>query len=27
LIETSDERRLVEAAGWQVAHDGMTVTP
>jgi pyrroloquinoline quinone biosynthesis protein B len=23
LIETSDERRAVEAAGWEVAHDGL----
>jgi pyrroloquinoline quinone biosynthesis protein B len=27
LIEDSDERRLVEQAGWTVAHDGMVVKP
>lgn len=25
LIESSDERRAVEAAGWEVAHDGMEI--
>ncbi|BDA86016.1 coenzyme PQQ synthesis protein B [Aureimonas sp. SA4125] len=27
LIEGSDERRAVEAAGWRVAHDGMEIVP
>jgi len=27
LIEGSPERRLVENAGWQIAYDGMVVTP
>lgn len=27
LIEDSAERRAVEAAGWEVAHDGLEVTP
>ena len=26
LIEDSPERRAAEAAGWEVAHDGMEIT-
>ncbi|PSJ19473.1 pyrroloquinoline quinone biosynthesis protein B, partial [Halomonas sp. ND22Bw] len=26
LVEGSDERRQVEAAGWTVAHDGLTLS-
>ena len=27
LIEDSAERRTVERAGWQVAHDGLEIVP
>jgi pyrroloquinoline quinone biosynthesis protein B len=27
LRADSPERRAVEAAGWQIAHDGLEVTP